>query len=177
MRDLHGLDAYRLTDARTISWFGTPGGRDFGAFRIPSPSDAAPLVIIAASGMGWDHVSVSRADRVPIQTELDHVFRMFFRSGETAMQLFVPSKEHVNNHEYCLHLWRPKRGGIPKPPPEMVGIGGEPVRNPADARKLRDEAVRRLERMPYADDSFARVRDEARRTASSIGRIRDRPRE
>lgn len=70
---------------------------------------------------GWDHVSVSRSDRVPNWGEMEAVKHAFFRDDETAMQLHVPAKDHVNNHEYCLHLWRPNDGReIPRPPKDYV---------------------------------------------------------
>jgi hypothetical protein len=144
VRDLHLLDAYRLTDRDTIAWFGSVGDRETGAFMVPSPIDRAPMVIIASAGFNWDHVSVSRRNRAPNQRELDYVFRLFFNDDETAVQYFVPRSQHVNNSENCLHLWRPHHLTMPQPRSELVGIGTEPVRNAAEARKLRDEAMQRM---------------------------------
>ena len=91
-----------------------------GAFMVPN-GNGQNLRVIAASGMGWDHVSVSLQDRCPTWDEMELVKRLFFKPTETAMQLHVPPSEHVNVHPHCLHLWRPLRGEIPRPPSIMVG--------------------------------------------------------
>lgn len=120
MRDLNQLNRYRLAGVeRRI--YGQQGGATEGVFAIPSPEDGAPLYIIASAGMGWDHVSVSRADRCPTWGELEHVKRAFFEDQETAMQLHVPASDHVNVHPHVLHLWRPQDAEIPRPPAVMVG--------------------------------------------------------
>ena len=34
---------------------------------------------------------------------------------------YHPAKaDHINNHEYVLHLWKPLREKLPMPPKEMV---------------------------------------------------------
>lgn len=70
----------------------------------------------------WDHLSVSTATRCPTWEELEHVKRLFFKPDECAMQLHVPPRDHVNNHPYCLHIWRPIDVPIPRPPAIMVGL-------------------------------------------------------
>jgi hypothetical protein len=78
------------------------------------------LVIIAASGGGWDHVSVSTQTRCPTWEEMEFVKRMFFKDDEVAMQLHVPPLYHISIHPYALHLWRPHNTDIPLPPRIMV---------------------------------------------------------
>lgn len=95
-----------------------------GAFRMASPVDGEDLRIVATSGMDWDHVSVSRKDRCPDWTELEHVKRIFFWPYECAMQLHVPVADHINNNEFCLHIWRPQKVEIPRPPGILVGVAG-----------------------------------------------------
>ena len=102
--------------------FGGDGGAGEGLFFIKSPIDREILRIIASSGMGWDHVSVSRADRTPIWDEMDRVARLFFEDHEAAMQLHVPPIDHINLHPYTLHIWRPQDVDIPRPPSNMVGF-------------------------------------------------------
>lgn len=73
------------------------------------------------SGQPWEHVSVSLSMRSPTWEEMDYVKSIFWRNDETVMQLHVPTDQHVNEHEYCLHLWRPIGQDIPRPPQECVG--------------------------------------------------------
>ena len=68
----------------------------------------------------WDHVSVSREKRVPNWHEMSRIHRMFFKDNEIAMQLHVPSPDHINVHPNCLHLWRSHNEKIPLPPSIFV---------------------------------------------------------
>jgi hypothetical protein len=110
MRDLTELDRYRVKRACLLS-----DARN-GGFLIP------PLRIIAASGGGWDHVSVSLETRCPTWAEMSLIHRTFFKPDETAMQLHVPEKDHINTHPFVLHLWRPlsKLRKIPLPPKDYI---------------------------------------------------------
>ena len=119
MRNLQLLDNYRdRENARSV--YGWDGDATCGAFIVPSPVDKAPLRIIASSDDNWDHVSVSRANRPPNWTEMSHIHRLFFKDDEEAMQLHVPAKDHINCHPHCLHLWRPLKMRLPRPPGYMV---------------------------------------------------------
>lgn len=121
MRNLHRLDAYRETGPDIIRLWGFVGDETCGMFHVPSPIDRAPIRVIASSGEGWDHVSVSRQTRCPNWPEMEHIKRLFFKDDETAMQLHVPPSDHINCHPFCLHLWRPHGVEIPRPPAYMVG--------------------------------------------------------
>jgi hypothetical protein len=120
MRNLRLLDRYRDVGPEVIRLFGFAGDETCGAFLLPSPIDGASIRVIASSGEGWDHVSVSRKNRCPNWAEMEHVKRLFFADTETAMQLHVPASDHINCHPYCLHLWRPQFTEIPRPPAEFV---------------------------------------------------------
>jgi hypothetical protein len=52
---------------------------------------------------------------------MEWVKRCFFYPHETCIQLHVPEAEHINKHPYCLHIWRPQVGVIPRPPNFLVG--------------------------------------------------------
>ena len=78
------------------------------------------LKIVFSWGGNWDHVSVSCEDRCPTWLEMEAVKRAFFKDKETAMQLHVPVDDHLSFHPNCLHMWRPQRVKIPRPPSEMV---------------------------------------------------------
>ena len=41
---------------------------------------------------------------------------MFFGEDERVMQFHPPKSEYINNHPYCLHLWKPVDTEIPHPP-------------------------------------------------------------
>ena len=90
MRNLHLLDAFRVNAS---DFFGDLGDGSCGAFRVSSPIDGGALNVLASSGGGWDHVSVSRVNRCPNWAEMEHIKRMFFREDEAAMQLHVPPAE------------------------------------------------------------------------------------
>jgi len=120
MRDLSSLDEYRFQYPQ-----GWDGDDTNGAFMIPSPTDEQSLAIIASSGFGWDHVSVSRSNRCPNWPEMERVRRRFFRDDEAVMQYHAPLANYVDGSQhgnlYCLHLWRPHANNIPAPPKWMVG--------------------------------------------------------
>lgn len=80
------------------------------------------LRVIASWGEGWDHVSVSLASRCPTWDEMCFVKDFFFHQSECVIQYHPTQEDYINNHPYCLHLWRPQNCEIPKPPKIMVGI-------------------------------------------------------
>lgn len=123
MRNLHELDRHRLDSTKVYGWSGDAG---CGAFKFPSPIDGQPVVAIASSTDDWDHVSVSRQSRPPNWPEMEFIRRKFFKDSECAMQLHVPIDDHINYHPNCLHLWRPQKEPIPRPPDWMIAAQKEP---------------------------------------------------
>lgn len=78
----------------------------------------------------WEHVSVSLKNRCPTWEEMCLVKDLFWGEDETVIQFHPKDAEHVNNHPYCLHLWKRTGEEHELPPALMVGvIGMEP---PAD---------------------------------------------
>jgi hypothetical protein len=120
MIDLSLLNKWRIIDHGVAQYYGDHGDDTCGAFQLKSPVDGQMLTCIASTGAGWDHVSVSRKNRAPNQAEMDHIFRLFFREGETAVQYFVPRAEHINVYDTCLHLWRSRDKAMPRPPQMFV---------------------------------------------------------
>ena len=103
----------------------TQPGDDYGVFQLRK--NGIVLQIIASSGSNevpWEHVSVSTQKRCPTWDEMDAVKRLFWDDEECVMQLHPPRSAWVNNHEHCLHLWRPLRSEIPLPPTIAVGLIG-----------------------------------------------------
>lgn len=118
MRDLNELNAHRVDVTAEYGWSGDAGN---GAFGFPSPIDGQSIRVIASNEYDWDHVSVSRMSRPPNWPEMEFIKRKFFKDDECVMQLHVPVDDHINHHPYCLHLWRPQKEAIPRPPDWMVG--------------------------------------------------------
>lgn len=98
----------------------SPSDGNNGLFEIPYQSFT--LMVIASDGEGWDHVSVSLRNRTPNWGEMCFIKDLFFSEEETVVQYHPPKSEYVNNHENCLHLWRPQNETIPLPPSILVGI-------------------------------------------------------
>lgn len=74
----------------------------------------------ASWGFDWDHVSVSRENRCPSWEEMCKAKDIFFNDHETVIQYHPAKSKYVNNHPFCLHLWRPQVDRIPIPLPMMV---------------------------------------------------------
>lgn len=94
-----------------------------GAFFVPNlrSKEQAPLKVIASDGEGWEHVSVSLPNRCPTWDEMCRIKGVFWDDEDAVMELHPPRSEWVNNHSYCLHLWRPIGVEIPLPAQWMVG--------------------------------------------------------
>lgn len=93
-----------------------------GAFFIPSQRTFVTFKVVCSDGMGWEHVSVSLPDRCPTWDEMCWIKSLFWDDEEAVMQLHPPKSQWVNNHRYCLHLWRPTQQAIPLPKMEQVGV-------------------------------------------------------
>lgn len=105
-----------------------PGDHENGAFNILLHRQA--LHVIASRGDGWDHVSASRSDRIPLWTEMCAVKELFFDDDECVIQYHPPRQQYVNCHKFCLHLWKPTAQALPLPPSWMVG--------PRDGQSIED---------------------------------------
>lgn len=105
--------------------WGTNDGDQFGLFFVPYKIGTTPLKIVVApfdSEMEWEHVSASLPNRCPTWEEMCFVKHLFFEDHETVIQFHPPLSEYVNNHPYCLHLWRNKKDEIKTPPSILVGL-------------------------------------------------------
>lgn len=108
--------AFERANGRVIEY-----GRD--GFAAAADCNGVLLRVIGSWGAGWDHVSVSLADRCPTWDEMCFIKDLCFFDNECVMQLHVPKENHVNYHPFCLHLWKPTARGldIPRPGKELVG--------------------------------------------------------
>lgn len=119
----------RLEAGRTLTgpWASEPG-QPWGLFDVMGPRGCA-LRIVASLGplaekAGWEHVSVSNRHRCPNWPEMCWVKDLFWDPELLVIQLHVPRSLWVDNHPYCLHLWRPTQFEVPLPPAIMVGVQG-----------------------------------------------------
>ena len=79
--------------------------------------------IIASNGGGWEHVSVSSStNKVPNWEVMCMIKDLFFNQDETVVQFHPKKSEYVNNHKYCLHLWRKQGSEHELPPSILVGV-------------------------------------------------------
>ncbi len=113
----HVPEKFRLREGRvgTDESFGNNG-----AFMV-KVAHGQLLYVIASDGGGWEHVSVSRRDRIPTWDEMCQVKALFWDDTDCVVQFHPPRADYVNNHSRCLHLWRPVDMEMPRPPSLMVG--------------------------------------------------------
>lgn len=113
--------AFKCPNQYRTTLQGMPFGDDTnGVFAIPTGSEN--LIVIASDGMGWEHVSVSLRDRTPTWDEMCYVKLLFWGDEDCVIQYHPPKSEYINNHPYCLHLWRPVGLSFPAPPTILVGV-------------------------------------------------------
>jgi hypothetical protein len=99
------------------------GADGFQAYLLFPPS-SEPAAVIASWGGGWEHVSMSFCDRCPTWSEMCKVKEIFWNDEECVVQFHPPKSKYVNNHPYCLHLWRKIGAEFEVPPSILVGLKG-----------------------------------------------------
>lgn len=80
------------------------------------------VYVIASCELGWEHVSVSRTDRCPTWDEMCQIKSIFWDADDCVLQYHPPESDYVNEHPFCLHLWRPIGVNVPQPDSIMVGL-------------------------------------------------------
>lgn len=114
--DLSHIEKYRIKEGM----FKTKAFDRFGAFEISA--DVRTLrVIVAPDDKLWEHISVSLPNRCPNWPEMCMIKELFWDDEDTVIQFHPKKSEYVNNHRYCLHLWKYNEE-IPTPPSILVGI-------------------------------------------------------
>lgn len=114
----HVPERFRVTNTT----YGTTAADGSNGLFLVKLARNQTLRVIASDGVGWEHVSVSRADRCPTWEEMCAIKDLFWDPEDCVMQLHPPRSEWVSNHNFCLHLWRPAGVEIPRPPSIMVGV-------------------------------------------------------
>ena len=117
----------------------------YGAFFVQGPC-GEELKIVASGAdpddrdsAGWEHVSVSTRRRPPNWQEMCFVKDLFWDEEECVIQFHPPKSCYVNNHQFCLHLWRPTDDHVRLPPSILVGVKDKGVLDERSAHELRRE--------------------------------------
>ena len=121
MKEIEKLERFRVTRGP----FGTQKGDNKGLFFIPTLKGPTPLKVLCAPmdlDNEWQHVSVSLPKRCPTWAEMAKVKKLFWGADETVVQFHPKRSEYINNHPYCLHLWKHRDGEHKLPPTLLVGI-------------------------------------------------------
>lgn len=132
MSDLFRVpEHYRVKDS-TNPVLNLGAGTKNGFFSIPEnvfkggiPTFGGHSALIIASDgeeTDWEHISISFPHRCPTWDEMCFVKELFWEPEARVVQFHPPESEYINNHPYCLHLWRHKKLAMPHPPTELVGI-------------------------------------------------------
>ena len=114
--------SFKMPEKFRVKLSGYPEGDEGNGAFVVKLKHSQVVFVLASDGMGWEHVSVSRKDRCPTWEEMCQVKDLFWDDEDVVMQFHVPSKDHVNNHPYCLHLWRPLGQNVLRPDRIMVGF-------------------------------------------------------
>lgn len=80
------------------------------------------LNFIMSWGAGWEHCSVSMPTRCPSWEQMCSIKELFWNDDECCIEYHPAKKDYINNHPYCLHIWKPIKEEIPMPPSIMVGL-------------------------------------------------------
>lgn len=102
-------------------------GKDGMGGVIYDKNTRVKLNFILSWGAGWEHCSVSITDRykrTPSWEQMCFIKNSFWNEDECCVEYHPAKKDYVNNHEYCLHIWKPIEQELPTPPSIMVGIKG-----------------------------------------------------
>lgn len=96
-----------------------------GAFMIPH--NGIYIATISSDEIGWEHVSVTikrkngaQIQRVPSWDEMCFVKDTFWDDEDTVIQFHPKKSKYINNHQYCLHLWRSDKTDLLIPPRMMI---------------------------------------------------------
>ena len=100
------IDALRLRRVMGRgSWPIPPAEFGPDGWQMANPQGSSVIVTCSdqPDGLDWVHASIAHLDRMPRYDELARLHRGVFNGP--AYQVFVPRAEHINIHEYALHLW------------------------------------------------------------------------
>lgn len=134
------LEAGRVRSGEFAS---DPSWGAYGQFFVMGPCGMALCIVASGADAddkmseGWEHVSVSTRSRPPNWQEMCFVKELFWDPTECVVQFHPPRSEYVNNHPYCLHLWRQTKAAFPLPPSILVGDKSRGLLTASEAREIR----------------------------------------
>lgn len=74
---------------------------------------------------GWEHLCVSgNNNKVPSWDVMCATKDIFWEDEECCIEYHPRKSQYVNNHEGCLHIWKPIDVELPEPDPFLLGIQG-----------------------------------------------------
>lgn len=83
------------------------------------------LNFIFSNQLGWEHLSVSMPSRTPSWDQMCMMKDIFWSKDEACVEYHPREEDYVNNHNHCLHIWRPTDETLPIPPSILVGFRNE----------------------------------------------------
>lgn len=83
------------------------------------------LNFIFSYQMGWEHLSVSMPNKTPSWEQMCMMKDIFWNKDEACVEYHPKEEDYVNNHNHCLHIWKPTEVELPLPPSILVGFRNE----------------------------------------------------
>lgn len=83
------------------------------------------LNFIFSYQLGWEHLSVSMPSKTPSWEQMCMMKDIFWGEDEACVQYHPKKEDYVNNHQHCLHIWKPVEEFLPLPPSILVGFKSE----------------------------------------------------
>ena len=118
------LDALKIRRLLGRGNWSTPERFGPDGWRFIALDGSGSVIVTCApqnDGHEWVHASVAWADHMPTYEDLKWLHAAVFGDG-WAYQVFAPPRDHVNIHEYALHLWG-RLDGTPALPDFTHGSG------------------------------------------------------
>ena len=78
------------------------------------------IFVVYSNGGEWDHVSASYNNRCPSWEEMCAIKDIFFYPDECCVEYHPAKADYVNVQEFCLHIWKPQKAELPRPPRYFV---------------------------------------------------------
>ncbi len=117
--DWSEIECYR----RSPEGYESERGDRFGVFALKRHGVQIRIICCDGEETGWEHVSVSLNEkRTPTWEEMSVIKALFWDAEEGVIQFHPPESEYVNNHQFCLHLWKQVGAEFPLPPSILTGI-------------------------------------------------------